>query len=867
MCICLQHAKDPVQSISNYYLASKSLPDEDTLGTAIYVHSSITYDKININNPYLQMSAIRLHIYNKNITLCNIYNQPNQNYNLNQLSNVLSNLQQPILLVGDFNAHHPLWDENTENADQAGIQIELLMENDNYCCLNESEIATYFSKTHGTLTSVDLSLCSATIIDNFEWNVADDLYTSDHFPIIISYLNEDPSPQIPRYNFNKANWELYDLHTRAIPPSSPLEDHNKRNETLTSFIINAANKSIPITTGNTHKKTVPWWSEELSDLNNIKHKLRRRIDRLNQRFKKLKPNQNQALPKLVSIALEISSLKPQLNRISAKFRKTVIQARKLSWQNYVSNISNNTTNKHLWDKFRKINGKHIQQPRSPLVENGQRIHDIKQISNILSQHFESIANHNNLDQHFRQKRNNSERNIINFETDEKLYYNTPFAVEELEASLSKCSNSAPGQDNISFDLIKHLNQLAKKRLLEFYNHLWTKGLFPQKWRHAIIIPIAKPGKDPSRADNYRPISLTSCLCKLMEKMVHNRLSWYIEKNEIITPTQNGCRAGRSTLDSLTLLENQIREGFNQRKITIAIFFYIKKAYDTTWRHSILKSLFNNGLRGQLPTFIQNFLSKRTFQTRVNTIYSNTYELKEGIPQGSVLSSTLFAIAINDIVKTLPQGINNSLFVDDFAIFYTSNNPRHLERILQTAINKIQNWASSVGFNFSIDKTKAIAFYRDIRWLKDQDISLTLYNNNINFYNNVKFLGMIFDNHLNWKTHINHTKAKCLKATNILKKLSHTTWGADRNTMTSLYKSTVLSILEYGSPIYSAASKYAIKTLSPIHHLGLRLATGAFKSSPTASIIVDSGDIPLEYRFQITTMRRALKMQMGKSPAK
>ena len=103
--------------------------------------------------------------------------------------------------------------------------------------------------------------------------------------------------------------------------------------------------------------------------------------------------------------------------------------------------------------------------------------------------------------------------------------------------------------------------------------------------------------------------------------------------------------------------------------------------------------------------------------------------------------------------------------------------------------------------------------------------------------------------------------------NILKKLAHTTWGASRSTMLKLYKATVLSILEYGSPIYTSASESVLKTLEPVHHLGLRLATGAFRSSPTNSLIVESGDLPLKYRFQISTMKRGLKLKYNQSPVK
>merc|ERR1711872_1000879 len=112
-----------------------------------------------------------------------------------------------------------------------------------------------------------------------------------------------------------------------------------------------------------------------------------------------------------------------------------------------------------------------------------------------------------------------------------------------------------------------------------------------------------------------------------------------------------------------------------------MLFDIEKAYDTTWRFHIIKSLENFGLKGNLPIFIKSFLENRTFQTRVDNNLSDKYDIECGIPQGAVLSGTLFAIAINDIVKKLPKYIQKSLYVDDFAVYYASANIRHTVRIL------------------------------------------------------------------------------------------------------------------------------------------------------------------------------------------
>ena len=115
--------------------------------------------------------------------------------------------------------------------------------------------------------------------------------------------------------------------------------------------------------------------------------------------------------------------------------------------------------------------------------------------------------------------------------------------------------------------------------------------------------------------NYRPIALTSCLCKTFERIVNDRLVWFLEQNHIISKYQAGFRHGRSTNDQLLRLETNIREAFIKKQHLVAIFFDLEKAYDTAWKYGILKDLYDSGLRGYLPTFISNFLQNRNFRVK------------------------------------------------------------------------------------------------------------------------------------------------------------------------------------------------------------------------------------------------------------
>ena len=137
---------------------------------------------------------------------------------------------------------------------------------------------------------------------------------------------------------------------------------------------------------------------------------------------------------------------------------------------------------------------------------------------------------------------------------------------------------------------------------------------------------------------------------------------------------------------------------------VSVFFDLEKAYDTAWKYGILKDLFDMGLKGNMPNFISNFLSNRQFNVRVNSTMSDLYDQEMGVPQGSILSVTLFSLKINSLVEVLKSNIEGSLYVDDFLICYRGKNMNNIERQLQLCLGRIEKWASENGFKFSTSKT-------------------------------------------------------------------------------------------------------------------------------------------------------------------
>ena len=253
----------------------------------------------------------------------------------------------------------------------------------------------------------------------------------------------------------------------------------------------------------------------------------------------------------------------------------------------------------------------------------------------------------------------------------------------------------------------------------------------------------------------------------MEGIINTRLVWFLEKNNSLTKYQSGFRKGRTTKDQLIRLESFIRDSFLKGNHIVSVFFDLEKAYDTVWKHGVIRDHHKAGLRGRIPMFIQNFLSNRVFRVCFGSTYSDLHEQEMGVLQCSILSVTLFILNINSIAHVIPSSFEKSLFVDDFSIS-CSRNMASIERQLQLCLNKVAKWADENGFKCSNTKTIFMHFFNKRNLHPDP--TLTIYNSQIPVVSQTKFLGVIFDNKLNFKAHIDYIHQKCEKAMNLLKVL-------------------------------------------------------------------------------------------------
>ena len=161
--------------------------------------------------------------------------------------------------------------------------------------------------------------------------------------------------------------------------------------------------------------------------------------------------------------------------------------------------------------------------------------------------------------------------------------------------------------------------------------------------------------------------------------------WFLEKNEILTNYQSGFRNSRSTTDQLVRLESYMLEAFVRREQVLSAFFDLKKTYDTTWKYGILRVLHEAVLRGRLPDSISKFLNERCLRVRVGLCFIDSYDQEMGVPQGAILSVTLFILKINSITKCLPSGVRGPLYVDDSHSSVRSKSLIAIERQIQRCL--------------------------------------------------------------------------------------------------------------------------------------------------------------------------------------
>lgn len=299
------------------------------------------------------------------------------------------------------------------------------------------------------------------------------------------------------------------------------------------------------------------------------------------------------------------------------------------------------------------------------------------------------------------------------------------------------SNKAPGPDSLTNQLIKNLPSKAIEFITNIFNCCLSTGYFPQAWKAANCVAIPKQGKDHTQSKGYRPISLINTLSKIFERIIHSHLKTWLDESAIIPQEQFGFRRGHSTTHQLKRVSDIIDQKLGAKKSVGIMTLDIEKAFDSVWQEGLIHKLIRKRCPPFLIRIIHSFIKKRTFQVKCGAATSSPKPVPFGVPQGSVLSPSLYNIYVHDI----PTGKNceRALFADDTAIMSTSSVCSAIENNLKKYHKKLTNYFERWKIKTNNDKTQII--FCTNRISKQIPLGpLTLDDNEIEWSNSVKYLG-------------------------------------------------------------------------------------------------------------------------------
>ena len=369
--------------------------------------------------------------------------------------------------------------------------------------------------------------------------------------------------------------------------------------------------------------------------------------------------------------------------------------------------------------------------------------------------------------------------------------------DKIEKVLKKLKpDKSPGPDGLHPRFFKELASSLSLPLCIIFRHSLSTNTLPDAWKKARVSAIFKK-QNKKIASNYRPVSLTSIICKVMETLIRNHLVDHMKINKLYSDKQYGFISGRSTsLQLLTVLDIWT-EALNSGMSVDVIYMDYRKAFDVVPHRRLLGKIEAYGVSGEISAWIKAFLSGRTQTVTVNGFESAEKPVLSGIPQGSVLGPMLFVLFINDLPDSIMRSTFAFLFADDTKVFKIIKTDQDCDD-LQGDLDKLSEWSRLWLIGFNTDKCKHMHIGNQ-KINGNPTSTYSLSGNILDYTTDEKDIGVNINDKLSFEKHI---AEKCKIATWQFARIRRTFSYLDETMFNQLYKAIVRSHLDSCSSVWS-----------------------------------------------------------------
>jgi hypothetical protein len=396
---------------------------------------------------------------------------------------------------------------------------------------------------------------------------------------------------------------------------------------------------------------------------------------------------------------------------------------------------------------------------------------------------------------------------------QKILATIEITEQDVEKQINKLNPSkSAGPDNMHPRLLKETKSQIIKPMTTIFRKSMQEGKVPEDWKEGQITPIFKKGRK-SDPGNYRPVSLTSVVCKMMESIIRDKVMEHMEG--YICPEQHGFLPGRSCTTQLLDSLNLWTEWIHEKNAVDVIYLDFAKAFDSVPHRRLIAKLRSYGIQNNLLAWIESFLIGRRQRVNVNGTKSEWKEVISGVPQGSVLGPILFICYINDMPETVKSLIR--IFADDTKVFSKINSDADHER-LQEDLNALQTWSDKWQLRFNAKKCAVLhlGYYNQRRpyQMSSQGTQITLESTTCE-----KDLGVHIDPSLNFSKHCEKAANKANRMLGLIKRSFD---YMDEDMLVKLFKGLVRPHLEYGNVVWSPLFKKDATILENVQRRATRL---------------------------------------------